>query len=119
MVQRQQLRAARALTAIELDRIQPEYVHAKANGALGEAGFGVENETLRPLLGLALGLGRVGEVAVDVEVAQVEVDLGAFNEAAFFGAGWQGQTGDGQGDHSGQCVGHRENCHGLGSLLFF
>jgi len=80
VVQRQQLRTASAFAAIELHRVQAQHVHAETDRALGEAGAGVEDETLRPLFSLALGLGRVGEVAVDVEVAQVEVGRGAVDK---------------------------------------
>ncbi|MNK95355.1 hypothetical protein D3C87_1155890 [compost metagenome] len=119
MVQRQQLGAARAFAAIKLYRIQAQHVHAEADGALGEAGFGVEDEALRPLFSLALGLGRVGEVTVDIEVAQVEIDLGALDEAGFFSRCGQRRAGQGQGDQAGNCVRRRGGCHGLGSLLFF
>ncbi|MNT06982.1 hypothetical protein D3C72_1416690 [compost metagenome] len=78
---RQQLGAAGALAAVELDRVEPQRIHPEAHRALGEAGADVENEILRPLFGLALRIGRVGEVAVDVEVAQVQVGAGIFNEA--------------------------------------
>ncbi len=82
VIQRQQLRAAGAFTAIEFYRIQAEHVHAETDGALGETGFGVEDEVLRPFFSLALRLGRVGEVAVDVEVAQVQVGAGALDKPA-------------------------------------
>ena len=65
VIQRQQLRAAGTAPAIELQRIQPQHIHTEPYRALGEAGLGVEDETLRPLLRAALGFGRVGEIAVD------------------------------------------------------
>ncbi len=65
----QQLRTAGTLAAVELERVEAKRVDTEADGALGEAGAGVENEVLRPLLGVVLRVGRVDEVAVDVEVA--------------------------------------------------
>ncbi|MNI56271.1 hypothetical protein D3C73_1112640 [compost metagenome] len=108
VIQWQQLRTTGAFAAIELHRVQPQYVHAETDGALGEPGFGIEDEALRPLLSLALSLGRVGEVAIDVEVAQVEVDLGAFDKAVF-GRGGEGGAGYCEGD---QIVGTDCGCHG-------
>ncbi|MCY1444581.1 hypothetical protein D9M71_610610 [compost metagenome] len=46
-----------------------------------------------PFLGLALWVGRVDEVAVDVEVAQVEGGLGVLDETTFVG----GECGEGAG----------------------
>ncbi|MCY1412750.1 hypothetical protein D9M71_281650 [compost metagenome] len=114
MVQRQQLRTAGAFAAVELHRIQTQHIHAEADSALGEPGFGIEDETLRPLLSLALGLGRVGEVAVDVEVAQVQVDLGALDKTRFLGAGGQGRAGQGNGDQAGNEVRRGSRRHGSG-----
>ncbi|MNP03889.1 hypothetical protein D3C76_957870 [compost metagenome] len=85
---RQQLGAGGAAAAIELDAVQAEHVHADADGARGEAGSGVEDEALGPFLGLALGA-VADEVAVQVEVAQVEVGLGVFEETAVGGEGGQ------------------------------
>ncbi|MNF66860.1 hypothetical protein D3C84_486590 [compost metagenome] len=116
MVQRQQLRTAGAFAAVELHRIQTEHIHAEPDGALGEPGLGIEDETLRPLLSLALGLGRVGEVAIDVEVAQVQVDLGALDKTRFLGAGGQGRAGQGNGNQAGNEVRRGSRRHGLGSL---
>ena len=116
VVQRQQLRATGAFAAVEFHRVQPQHIHAEADGALGEPGFGIEDETLRPLLSLALSLGRVGEVAVDVEVAQVQVDLGAFDKARLFGLGRQGRAGQGDGDQAGYEIRRVGRRHGLGSL---
>ncbi|MCY1405108.1 hypothetical protein D9M71_203420 [compost metagenome] len=95
---RQQVRTGRALAAIELDRIQAEHIDTEADDALSEPGAGVEDETLGPFLGLALRVGRVDEVAVDVEVAQVEVDLGIFGKAAF---GRQGRECASHGQQAG------------------
>ncbi|MNX81271.1 hypothetical protein D3C86_1129540 [compost metagenome] len=116
MIQRQQLRTAGAFAAVELHRIQTQHIHAEADSALGEPGFGIEDETLRPLLSLALGLGRVGEVAIDVEVAQVQVDLGALDKTRFLGAGGQGRAGQGNGNQAGNEVRRGSRRHGLGSL---
>ena len=119
VIQRQQLRTAGAFAAIEFHRIQAQHIHAEPDGALGETGLGVENETLRPLFSLALSLGRVGEVAVDVEVAQVQVDLGAFDKTCLFGLGGQGRAGQGDGDQAGNEVLRGGRRHELGSLLIF
>ena len=70
-----------ALAAIELDRIQAQGIHPEADSALGKARSGVEDKVLRPLLGQPLGITRVGEVSVDKEVAQVQVDAGIVDKA--------------------------------------
>lgn len=57
---------------------------------------------MRPLFSLALRPGRVGEVAVDVEVAQVQVDLGPFDKTRFLGCGGQRRTGQRDGDQAGE-----------------
>ncbi len=116
VIQRQQLSPARAFAAVELHRIQAQHIHAEADGALGEAGFGVENETLCPFFSLALGLGRVGEVAVDVEIAQVQVDLGTFDKTRLLGHGRQGRAGQGDGYQAWEVVRRGGRRHGLGSL---
>ncbi|MNN28793.1 hypothetical protein D3C81_1423730 [compost metagenome] len=110
------MRTAGAFAAVELHRIQTEHIHAEPDGALGETGLGVEDETLRPLFSLALRLGRVGEVAVDVEVAQVQVDLGPFDKTRLFGVGGQGGTGQGGGDQAGNEILRGGRRHELGSL---
>ncbi|MNR15090.1 hypothetical protein D3C85_1316050 [compost metagenome] len=79
-IERQQLRAASALTTIKLDRIEPQYIDTEPGHALSESGFGVENETLGPLLRLALRVSRIGEIAIDVEVTQVQVDAGLIDK---------------------------------------
>ncbi|MCY1300892.1 hypothetical protein D9M70_504790 [compost metagenome] len=95
----QQLGATGALAAIQLHREQAEQVGAETHRPFGEAGLGVEDEALRPLFGLALGIGRVDEVAVDVEVAQVQADLGVFGETGGLDAG--GQQGEAAGKAAG------------------
>ncbi|CAI8959709.1 hypothetical protein EMIT0357P_60090 [Pseudomonas marginalis] len=94
IVDRQQLGTAGAFAAIELLGIQPQHIDAEPHGALGEAGLGVENKTLRPLFGLALGVARVGEVAVEVGVAQVERGLGIIDETVGMGEEGQGKQAD-------------------------
>ncbi|MNE30735.1 hypothetical protein D3C80_1242670 [compost metagenome] len=116
IVHRQQVCARRALAAIELDRVQAQYIDTEADQALGKAGAGVEDEALGPFLGLALRVGRVDEVAVDVEIAQVEAGLGVLDKAAF------GREG-GQGASHGQQAGKQVSCgcgcgHRLLSLVF-
>jgi len=113
-VQRQQLGTASTFAAIEFHRVQAQHVHAETDGALGKTGPGVENEALRPLFGLALGLGRVGEVAVDVEVAQVQVDLGPVDKTRLLGLGRQGCACQGQGDQTGNEILRGRRRHGLG-----
>lgn len=80
-VGRQQLGAGRSLAAIQLQAVQAEDIEAEADAALGEAGAGVEDEALRPFLGLVLA-GVADEVAVQVEVARGEADLGVFEETS-------------------------------------
>ncbi|MNQ70936.1 hypothetical protein D3C85_855890 [compost metagenome] len=63
-----------------------------------------------------MGLGRVGEVAIYVEVAQVQVDLGPFDKTRLFGVGGQGGTGQGGGDQAGNEVLRGGRRHGFGSL---
>lgn len=75
----QQLGAGRSLAAIQLQAVETEDIEAEADAALGEAGAGVEDEALRPLLGLALA-GIADEVAVQVEIARGEAGLGIFEE---------------------------------------
>ncbi|MNI19085.1 hypothetical protein D3C73_725090 [compost metagenome] len=82
---RQQLRTTGAFTTVELLRIHAQDVNAKADSALGEARLGIEDEVLRPLLSLALGVGRVGVVTVEVGVAQVQRGLAIIDKT--FGAG--------------------------------
>ncbi|MNP13925.1 hypothetical protein D3C76_1062270 [compost metagenome] len=89
IVHRQQLRTGRATAAVELDRVHAQHVNAETDGALGEAGLGVEDETLGPFLGFALGGVVVDEVAIEVGVAQVQRGLGIIDEA--FGVGGGGQ----------------------------
>ncbi|MNY32518.1 hypothetical protein D3C86_1667400 [compost metagenome] len=89
---RQQLRAARALTAVEFLRVHTEHIHPETDGALSEPGFGVEDEVLRPLFSLALGVVRVGEVSIDVGVTQVQRGLGVIDET--FGLAGHGQGED-------------------------
>ncbi len=84
-VDRQQLSATRTLAAIELERIQAQHVNPETHHTLGEARLGVENEALRPFLGLVLWgrtvrESRVGEVAVEVGITQVERGLGIVDE---------------------------------------
>ena len=86
---RQQLCTASAFATIELLRVQPEHVYAETHGALGEAGPGIEDEALRPLFSLALRIVRVGEIAVEVSVAQVQRGFAVFEKA--FGGGAHGQ----------------------------
>jgi len=89
----QQLGTASAFAAIQFLGIQAQHIKAETHRALGEARLGIENETLRPLFGLALGVCRVGEVAVEVGVAQVERGFGVVDKT--FGVGDEGQ-GEGQ-----------------------
>ncbi|MCY1451487.1 hypothetical protein D9M71_683570 [compost metagenome] len=90
----QQLGVGGTATTIEFERVQPQHVHTKTHGALGEAGLGVEDKTLSPLLGLALRVSRVGKVAVDVEVARGKVRLGVFEKV--LGNGRKGRRGQRQ-----------------------
>jgi len=96
VMHRQQLGVGGTFAAIELDRIQAQYVHAEADSALGETGAGIEDEALGPFFALALRVGRVDEVAVDVEVAQVEAGLGVLHEPAIVGGAYRQGAGNGQ-----------------------
>jgi hypothetical protein len=118
-VDRQQLRAPGALTAIKFLRIQPQHIDAETDGALGEAGFGIEDKALRPLFSLALSIGRVDEVAVEVGVAQVQVDLGTFDKPASSACSGHRRAGQGHGDQTGKCVRRRGGCHSWGLSCFF
>lgn len=99
-----ELKGKKIVATVELDRIQAQHVHAETDGALGEAGTGIQNEALRPFFGLALWVGRVNEVTVDVEVAQVEGGLGVFQETALVG------SEDGEGAGHGQQAGQQLAC---------
>ncbi|MCY1186418.1 hypothetical protein D9M73_272900 [compost metagenome] len=77
----QQRRAIGTATAVEFDRPQPQHIHAEADWPFGEPRAGIEDEALRPLLGLALWVAGVGEVAVDVEVAQPEGGLAVLDKS--------------------------------------
>ncbi|KWV84811.1 hypothetical protein PFLmoz3_05525 [Pseudomonas fluorescens] len=90
---RQQLGTGGAFAAIKLLRIQAQHVNPETDRALGKAGLGIKDKILRPLFGLALGVGRVGEVAIEVGITQVERGLGVVDKA--FGVGTQRQS-DGQ-----------------------
>ncbi|KWV87090.1 hypothetical protein PFLmoz3_02936 [Pseudomonas fluorescens] len=114
MVQRQQLRAARATPAIKLERVQAQHIHTKTDCALGEPGLGVENETLRPLLRATLSLRRIGVVAVEEEITQVEVGAGVFEKAVILGENGQGRTGDSSRQ---QQLARLESAHGVNLLL--
>ncbi|MOA14113.1 hypothetical protein D3C78_1341970 [compost metagenome] len=62
-----------------------------------------------------MGVGRVDEIAVDVEVAQVEIDLGIFDKATISGQ-------DGEGASHGQQAGKQVSCgcaHCLCLLFLF
>ncbi len=69
---RQQAGAVGTATAVELDRQQAQGIHAEPYRTGGVAGLEVEDETLRPLFRLAQRGVGVHEVAVDIEVAQVQ-----------------------------------------------
>ncbi|MNN41509.1 hypothetical protein D3C81_1556320 [compost metagenome] len=80
------MRTARTFAAIELLRVHAKDVEPEADRALGEAGFGIEDEVLRPLFSLALRVGRVDEVAVEVGIAQVQRGFAVFEKAFGIGA---------------------------------
>ncbi|MNM49960.1 hypothetical protein D3C81_609800 [compost metagenome] len=81
VVARQQPGAVGAATAIELDRPQPQHIHAEPDRPFGETRTRIEDKALRPFLGLALRVAGVGEVAVDIEIAQAERGLGILDKA--------------------------------------
>ncbi|MCY1302592.1 hypothetical protein D9M70_522570 [compost metagenome] len=70
---RQQSGAGAVRAAVELDAEQADQVDTDADCARGVAGTGVEDEALRPFLGLGLLVGPdyVGEVAAEVVVARL------------------------------------------------
>ncbi len=84
------MRAPGAFTAIELLRIQAQHIKPETDGALGEAGFCIEDEVLCPLFCLGLRIGRVGEVTVEVGVAQVKCGRGVIDKTVGLGVEGQG-----------------------------
>ncbi|MNL22162.1 hypothetical protein D3C87_1434940 [compost metagenome] len=97
-----QLRTTGAFTAVEFLRIQAQHVYTETDRALGETGFRIEDEALRPLFTLALGVGRVDVVAIEVGVAQVQRGFGVIGKA--FGLAGHGQ-GEGQAAATDQAEG--------------
>lgn len=91
--------------AVELERVQAQYIHAKADNALSESRLGIENEALCPLLGLALRIRGVDEIAVDVEVAHVETRFRIFNEPRVL-------LGNGRRRKRDQCQPKGAGCNG-------
>ncbi|MNE42144.1 hypothetical protein D3C80_1362510 [compost metagenome] len=108
---RQQRRAIGTATAIQLDRPQPQYIHAEADRPLGEPRAGVEDEALRPFLGLALRVARVGEVAVDVEVAQAEGGLAVLDKTRRQAGTWQAGDNPGAKQREGQGMADLHYCY--------
>ncbi|MNP32239.1 hypothetical protein D3C76_1254090 [compost metagenome] len=106
---RQQLRARGAFTAVEFLRIKSQDIHAEPYRTLGITGAGIENKVLRPLLSFVLWCGwtRVGgvdEVAIDVRVAQVERAGCTLDETAIF-------IGMSRSRHAcTECQGQAEQC---------
>src|SRR5690606_8420035 len=88
-----------ATTTIQTHAQEADGVNAETHGAFGEARLVVENEALPPLAGLAIVVGSVDGVVVEVEVAQGQAGLAVTDE---IGRGQlaQGAGGDGQGQGS-------------------
>ncbi|MNL69454.1 hypothetical protein D3C87_1943170 [compost metagenome] len=73
-----------AFAAIQAHPQQAERVHTKADGAIGEAGFVIEQEALRPFCCLALpgGTGAIAVVVVEVVVAKTQGGLAVLDEVS-------------------------------------
>ncbi|MNV54496.1 hypothetical protein D3C71_1466920 [compost metagenome] len=92
--------------AVELEAQQADDIHAKPDGALGIPGLDVEDEALRPLLGLRLRVSPddVGEVAAEVVIAGLQGGAGVFDEATLGSQCASGKTrGERQGQHGTGC----------------
>src|SRR5690606_5137606 len=67
-------------TTIQTHAQEADGVNAETHGAFGEARLVVENEALPPLAGLAIVVGSVDGVVVEVEVAQGQAGLAVTDE---------------------------------------
>ncbi len=90
----QEAGAATAGAGVELDAEQADGIETKADRPFGIAGFHFQHEALSPLLGLGLSSARLPEVAVHIEVAQVDAGLAVFDEG---GRSRVGHAQDGRG----------------------
>lgn len=88
-------------TAVELDAQQAEGIDTDTDGALGKAGLEGGDEALTPHLGIG---GIVLEVAVEVRIAQQQLEAAVGNETIGLGL----FTGIGQWNACGQGAGERE-----------
>ena len=112
----QQTATSGTVTGIQLEAEHADRIGTEAYGTFGETGVHAQNETLGPLVLLGLGLGRsftvaLTEIAVEVEVARFQADLGIADQigeghlAQAQGAGGYGQCQGGLSHYvSLQCV---------------
>ncbi len=95
VVHRQQAAAAATASGVQPHAHQGQGIEPNAQGALGEPGLVVEQKALRPLGPLMLGRGRrawgqallVTEVLVEIDVAQLQLELAVVDESASAGNG--------------------------------
>ncbi|MNF53703.1 hypothetical protein D3C84_351030 [compost metagenome] len=93
--ERQQAGAAAVAAGIQLHAQLAQSIQAEANASLGEAGLEAGDETLAPFGGLGLGRPFLAEVAVDVDIAQLEAGLAIRDQVGGgIAAADQGQQGD-------------------------
>ncbi|MCY1528054.1 hypothetical protein D9M68_631450 [compost metagenome] len=94
---RQQAAARGALAGVELETEHTQRIDADADRAFGVAGLHAQQEALRPFFGLVTGA-FLAEIAIEVEVAQIEAAFAVVDEV---GTGHAGHTADGeQGCHA-------------------
>ncbi|MCY1491845.1 hypothetical protein D9M68_256430 [compost metagenome] len=87
---------------VELETEQADGVHADADGALGVAGLQAQQETLRPLFLFGLRGAFLAEIAVEVEVAQLQAAFAVLDELRLSQT-WNGQSAErGQGHGTGE-----------------
>lgn len=99
---------------VELHAEQADGVHTEADRAFGVAGFHFQHEALGPFFGLGLTVAGA-EVAVHVEVAQVDAGLAVFDE------GGAGRVGGDHYDAAAENVteGFVVQSHGISSCCCF
>ncbi len=94
VLHRQEVGAGATTAGVQLDAEHAQRIQADADGAFGEAGLHVEDETLGPLFALGLG-GAFAEIAVQVDVVGLQSCTAVFDER---GLGERRQRGGGNGE---------------------
>ncbi len=94
VLHRQEVSAGATTAGVQLDAEHAQRIQADADGAFGEAGLHVEDETLGPLFALGLG-GAFAEIAVQVDVVGLQSCTAVFDER---GLGERRQRGGGNGE---------------------